>query len=220
MAEHYGVVPKKFTKAWWGYFWYYYKWHTIGIAALIAAVVFTIIQVNTRPEYDLTVTYAGHQVFSDEQTAALCADWGGMIADTDGNGESAVELTQLNYADMIGNEQYDTAMDSKLDLSLYDETSFIYIADEKRLMRMMNTSYRADVYSETTDWAADVDDDRLYLVEGKPYAVSLRDSAYFNERGYKTEDMYMVLRKNYEEKDSAVIGAYAESLKLAEYLVK
>ena len=29
MAEKYGEIPPRFTRAWWNYFWYYYKWRVV-----------------------------------------------------------------------------------------------------------------------------------------------------------------------------------------------
>ena len=43
MAEKYGTVPKKFTSAWWEYFWDYYKWHTIAtvfVAGILLPIFF------------------------------------------------------------------------------------------------------------------------------------------------------------------------------------
>ena len=50
MAEKYGVVPKRFTREWWDYFWMYYKWHTIAIAFVIIAVTVTIVQKINAPK--------------------------------------------------------------------------------------------------------------------------------------------------------------------------
>ena len=218
MAEHYGVVPKRFTKEWWPYFWMYYKWHTIGIAAALVLIVFTVHQCAVQPQYDFMVTYAGHQFFAQEQTDSLVADWNSRIGDVDGNGESSVFFQTLSYTDTSGSEEYDTALDSKLDMSMYDEGSYIYIVDSKRLMRMLNNSYRDDVYAHTYDWT-DADESRLYMVDGEPYAVSLADSSYFKDNGYISDDMYLLMKRNYKEGELEQ-AAYNESVKLAQFLVK
>lgn len=218
MAEHYGIVPKKFTKEWWPYFWMYYKWHTIAVIALIAAILFTVHQCATQKQYDFTVTYAGHRFFNEEQTAALASDWNGMINDVDGNGENAIFLQTLSYTETPGSEEYDAVMDSKLDMTLYDDRSYIYIVDSKRLMRMLNNSYRDDVYAHTYDWT-DTNGGSLYMIEGEPYAVSLKDSSYLNENGYITDDMYLLMKRNYSE-DALEQAAYDESVKLAQFLIK
>ncbi len=71
MAEKYGEIPPRFTKQWWDYVWYYYKWHIIitVIAVIIAAV--TMVQCATRTKYDMNVIYAGHKSYSEEEITRL-----------------------------------------------------------------------------------------------------------------------------------------------------
>ena len=52
-------VSKKFEN-----FWYYYKWHTIIGIALVAVVVVLIVQLFTKPSYDVNIVYAGEKSIS------------------------------------------------------------------------------------------------------------------------------------------------------------
>ena len=93
--EKYGTIPPRFSRAWWSYFWEYYKWHTIISAAIILLVGVTVYQSVTSPKYDLTITNAGGVQLADDMSDRLCADLGGIIADSDANGETNVFLQQL-----------------------------------------------------------------------------------------------------------------------------
>jgi hypothetical protein len=221
MAEVYGVKPKRFTKEWWPYFWMYYKWHTIGIVFVVAAVAFTVAQCATKPRYDLTMTYAGHLTFSSEESDEIAADMASYIDDVDGNGESSVEFQTYTFMDQAGSEEYDAAMQAKLDVELYDERSFIFIADKQTLDAMLNNGYYNEVYAQVGQWANEMpSEDRLYMKEdGNAYAVSLKDSAYLNSKGYKTEDMYIVLKNQYQS-GKLEPEAFEESKKIANELVK
>ena len=66
MAERYGTVPKKFTAEWWDYFWTYYKWYVITILFVVIAIGSTIYGKITEEKFDLTVTYAGNNMYSEE----------------------------------------------------------------------------------------------------------------------------------------------------------
>ena len=55
--EKYGTVPKRFTKAWWEYFWEYYKLHVIVSVVVISMIGISAHQLLTNPKYDVTVTY-------------------------------------------------------------------------------------------------------------------------------------------------------------------
>ena len=90
MAEKYGTVPPKFTKAWWGYFWDYYKWHVIITVAAVVIAAVTIVQCANRPKYDMNVIYAGHMNYSDEEIEKMQNLLSEYIEDIDGNGKKSI----------------------------------------------------------------------------------------------------------------------------------
>ena len=61
--EKYGEVPRRFTKAWWEHFWYYYKWHTFGVIFVAVMIAISCTECAMRDKYDVTITYAGEMVF-------------------------------------------------------------------------------------------------------------------------------------------------------------
>lgn len=218
MAEVYGEKPKKFTKEWWPYFWMYYKWHTIGILFVVFAVAFTVAQCLSRPKYDVVMTYAGHHMFSDEQTAQIVNDMGEVIDDIDGDGMRNVDFQRLVFSDTPGSEEYDSAMKTKLDMEFYNECSYIFLPDEQTLKSMTNNDYVNEVYAPVSEWAnQELDEELLYKVDGTAYAVKLTDSAYLNNGGYNNE-MYIMLKVNIKD-DELERSAYEQSVKIANKLI-
>lgn len=218
MAEVYGEKPKMFTKEWWPYFWMYYKWHTIGIVFVVCAVAFTIAQCLNRPKYDLAMTYAGHHMFTDEQVAQIVSDMGEVIDDIDGDGNRNVDFQRYVFSDTPGSEEYDNAMQTKLNMELYNDRSYIFMPDEQTLKSMTNNNYVDDVYAPVSEWAnQDIDESLLYMVDGAAYAVKLTDSAYLNNGGYNNE-MYIMLKRNTKD-DELENAAYEQSVKIANKLI-
>lgn len=212
MAEKYGTVPDKWTKEWWDYFWYYYKWRVILIAFAVLCVVFTVAQCAMREKYDLTVTYAGHMMYSEEEINRLTAGISEYIDDVDGNGEKSVFFQQLNFMDTMGSEEYDYASQSKLDLEFHNEQSFLFLYDEKELQNMLGRDYAEELYVPVSEWAQGGAD-------GLEYAVSLKDSAFLAENNIYSDDLYLVVRRNYKD-DKKNVLAWESSVRIANNLIK
>ena len=220
MAEVYGVKPEKFTKEWWPYFWMYYKWHTIAVIFVILLVFMTLYQCATAPKYDLSMTYSGSLMFSDEMTGEITSDMAALIDDIDGNGERAINFQCFTITGVTGSEEYDSAMRTKLDLESYNENSYIFLFDTETMLRQFNNDYYGEVYDTVDKWADEMPpEDKLYMIDGVPYAVSLSGSEYLTSKGYKTDDMYAVLKSNYTGKELEG-KAYEESKKIMNKLIK
>lgn len=220
MAEKYGTVPDKWTKEWWDYFWYYYKWRVLFIAFAVLCVVFTAAQCAMREKYDLTVTYAGHMMYSEEEINRLTAGISEYIDDVDGNGEKSVFFQQLNFMDTKGSEEYDYASQSKLDLEFTNEQSFLFLYDAKELENMLGRDYADETYIPVSEWAQGaVDDSLIYSKEGAAYAVNLKNSAFFAENNIYSEDLYLVVRRNYKDDEKNVL-AWESSVRIANNLIK
>ncbi len=220
MAEVYGTKPKKFTKEWWPYFWMYYKWHTITVIIAILLAAVTLYQCATAPKYDVSFTYAGSLLFTDEMTDDMNTDLSSWIDDVDGNGESAVNFQCFTITGLSGNEEYDSAMRMKLDMEFYSDDSYAFIFDSEIMARQFNNDDNGDIYLAVDEWADEMpSEDKLYMIDGVAYAVSLRDSEYLTQKGYKTDDMYAVLRQNYSD-DEVDAEAYEQSKKILNELIK
>lgn len=203
MAEKYGVVPKKFSKEWWPYFWMYYKWHTIGTAFVVIMIAITAVQCATREVYDTTITYTGSQIISQDSIEALSASLEPVISDIDKNGENNIFIQQLSITGIQGQEEMDYAMQVKHDLELMSDTAFLFLYDKAECDLMLSREGASDSYTEVSEWAkTDIPQDKLIITpDGKACAVSVEGSAVMEAAGINTKDMYMAIRETYSDKE-------------------
>lgn len=220
MAEKYGTVPPKWTKAWWGYFWDYYKWHTIITISAVICVAVTVVQCATKEKYDLTITNASHIIYSEEELARMEEVYSSLIDDVDGNDKKSVFVQQLNFMGTPGSEEYDYASQTKLDLEMTNERSFIFIFDGSELENTLGRGYASELYLPVSEWAEEMpSEDKLVLKDGTAYAIKLDDSVFMEENGLYHNDMYVVLRKNYKNDDKNNL-AHESSVRIANTLIK
>ena len=219
MAEKYGEVPPRFTRAWWDYFWYYYKWRVVitAVAVLIAAV--TVVQCANRPKYDMTVIYAGHMNYSDKETERLTELLNECITDIDGNGEPSVDFQRLMFSGSIGNEDYDYAMQTKVDMSFTENTTAVYLMDREEAELYLNRDSVADAFTDTDIYAADTDAAVLNGADGIGYAIDLSGSAILNENEIYNDDLYVLVRK-YDENNEETAGIYKNAINIAKKLIE
>ena len=218
MAEKYGTVPPKFTKAWWGYFWDYYKIHTIVIAFLIIAVVTTAVQCATKEKFDLTMTYGGKLSYDTEATEKVEALCEPFIEDIDANGEKNIFFQVMTISGEKGFEEYDYALTTKLQLEYQLENSFIFMYDKKQLEPMMKLDYVDEMYVPVSEWAGDVDESKIIKApNGIGYAVDISDSKLFNDNGIYCEGTYLALKMNFKPEQAP---AFESSKSIAKEIIK
>ena len=218
MAEKYGVVPPKFTKEWWPYFWEYYKVHTIVAAFIIIAVVTTAVQCAGREKYDLNVTYGGKLSFDTELTPKLEEEFEKYIDDVDGNGEKNVFFQAMTISGLQGYEQNDYALETKLQLEFQMENSFIFLLDKTQMDTLMKMDSAGETFTPVSEWADNVDESRLVKADdGKAYAVDISDSKIFADCGFSCEGTYALIKLNLKPEEKA---AYESSKKLLREIIK
>ena len=218
MAEKYGVVPPKFTKAWWEYFWEYYKIHTIAIGFIVIAVVTTAVQCATKEKFDLTMTYAGKLPITTEMSdkaEELCEPF---IEDVDANGEKNIFFQVMTISGERGFEEYDYALTTKLQLEYQMENSFIFMYDEKQLETMMNLDYVGEMFLPVSEWAGDVDESKIVKApNGVGYAVDISGSKLFNDNGIICEGTYLTIKLNNKPEQEP---AFEGSKSIAKEIIK
>lgn len=220
MAEKYGVIPPKFTKAWWGYFWEYYKWHVIGGLFVIICVVTTAVQCATREKYDITVTYAGNLPFDTETQDKIEEALSPFVDDIDKDGKQSVFFQSLTISGAKGQEQYDMAIMTKLDLEFQNDCSNIFLHSPDQLDRMLSRDYVGDSYVPVDEWGVDVGDREIKTgSDGVGYAVNVSDSKLFKDLGLTLNDTYIVLKGNYKDDDKNKAG-YESALKIIAEILK
>lgn len=219
MAEHYGEVPKRFSKAWWPYFWMYYKWHTIATVFVIVSVLATVVQCVTSEKYDIHMVYAGVISIKEDKLAKLADNTEPFIDDVDGNGEKNILIQQMNFSGTPS--EWDSTLWTKLDMELNDEISYIFIYDEKIAQERFNQKHAAEVYLPVSEWAGDVPDELCLKTEdGVARAVCLKDSRMLDDAGIvRTDEMYIAVKQNYK-KSSESKAAQKCSIEAAKKIIE
>lgn len=220
MAEKYGTIPDKFTRAWWDYIWCYYKWWILGVLFALMCITITAVQCATSPKYDITMTYAGFKMYDEDAVERLKENLAEYIDDVNENGEKLVNFQQLNFTNDQTNAQYEMALMTKLDLELQMGENHIFLFDKQELDKMMSRDYYDDIFLETSQWSGVRDEELLYKGEnGKAYAVNLKNSRLLKELDIYRDDLYITIHQNYSD-DEEITKAYQSALKLASALTE
>lgn len=220
MAEKYGTIPDKFTRAWWDYIWCYYKWWILGVLFALMCITITAVQCATSPKYDITMTYAGFKMYDEDAVERLKENLAEYIDDVNENGEKLVNFQQLNFTNDQTNAQYEMALMTKLDLELQMGENHIFLFDKQELDKMMSRDYYDDIFLETSQWSGVRDEELLYKGEnGKAYAVNLKNSRLLKELNIYRDDLYITIHQNYSD-DEEITKAYQSALKLASALTE
>lgn len=219
MAEKYGEVPQKWTKKWWEYFWDYYKWHVIitFVALLVTAV--TVVQCVTREKFDAHIVYAGHTKYAEETIANIETSFAEHMTDIDGNGEKKAKLHNILFMDTAGSAEFDSAMQTKLDVTFLDDCTFIYLMDKFEAEIYANRDSAEDNFMHVEDFAPDSTGEIIASQNGTGYAISLENSTFLKENNIYCEDLYLLIRNNYKT-DEENIQAHKDALDIAKILVK
>lgn len=219
MAEHYGVKPKIFTKAWWPYFWMYYKWHVV-IGAFAAAVIIPgVWQMTHRVEYDLDVTYFGKSYFTQSALDTFTDALETEMSDANDNGEINLGLSCLQVSDEQGMEEMNYTMQVKHDLAFSDEYAYLYIYDKEKLESIASAYPLSDLYEPIEDWYDATPDEVFTDENGIAYAVSLKDSGIFADMDVDSSNMYVAVRTDNESKETNAT-VRENAVKVANKLVK
>lgn len=219
MAEKYGEIPPRFTRAWWEYVWYYYKWHVIiTVTAVIVALV-TIVQCASRTKYDMNVIYAGHKNYSETEINRMGEILSEYITDIDGNGEKNVMFLPLMFADNAGAEEYDYAIQTKLDMTFMDDYTYLYLMDRSEAELYLQREHASDTFTPADTYADITQEEILCIPDGRGYAVSLSGSALLKSNDIYCEDLYLLVVQN-SEPDEKSVQSYEDALKTAKELIK
>ena len=218
MAEKYGEVPPKFTKKWWEYFWDYYKWHTITVICVIAAIVITVVQVKNREKYDLNILVGTYSHMTTESIESLTNELEEKTNDVDDNGESNIMLLYNGFSDNVDQTEYNSAMEARFSLYLQEDRSFIFIVDEQGSQLLLDIDYCDEMYVPSSELTSDTEGG-LKGSDGVVYGTPLKNSTLLKKHKINGENLYLILRKNFKD-DTLNAKAFDESLKLVEELIK
>lgn len=221
MAEKYGDMPKRFTKKWWEYFWDYYKVHTIATVAIILAVIVTIYQVVTAPQYEFNAFYAGEYDIPYENAEALRLKMSEFITDSDGDGKDGINFNQISFVEGADDPQIESAKATRMYLEITDENSILFLVDESKAKYFFGDGELEDAFLEVEQWLLeDVGEDKLYIKNEKAYAVNLKDSKFLEELGVDSQKLYVAIRRYGNDLDEEMQEKIADAKNIANAIIK
>lgn len=219
--EKYGEIPPRFSGAWFGYIWEYYKWYLLGGAFVIILVAMFLFQCTHRVKYDMTVVYAGHMTYSEEQQAKICGKAAEYVPDIDGNEKVNIYFQPLVFSDKAGNEEYDYAIQTKLDLTFVDKYAYIYLMDEIETALYMQRDMIADIFEPVSEFAPESNAETMAGdSDGVEHAIKLSESRLLKECGIDGENLYLMVRKNTNPDDERDIKSHEGAIEFAKALAE
>ena len=96
------------------------------------------------------------------------------------------------------------AVMTKLDLSLQDETSYLFIYDKAQLDAQIARGTFTEAFVPVGEWVKNPDAQNIINWENSDFAYCLKDSKILNDAGVKCDDMYAVLKGCYSDKPEAL----------------
>ncbi len=219
--EKYGTIPKKFTKAWWEYFWEYYKWHTIAIAFVLFMVSSLIYSNVTRTKYDLYVSCVGPGTLSDDVKASMTELFSPVADEITDNEKTDISYDIYSIDASVTPDPSTAEMESAVSMKLMAELqagdSYLYIISRGNLESFYGIT---DCFTDTALYAGD--NENVFKDQtGRACAISLKDNAKLSAIGITNPDLYIAVKSLYErDKDNEEkVKLYENSLKIAQFII-
>ena len=222
--EKYGEVPKMFTPAWWGYFWDYYKWHTIiGVAALLL-IVFAVSNCAANVSPDVTVAYVNYIYPADYDVSGLEDELSLITEDLNGDGKHAVTFLRLLVADLETGKNVSanvSSMQERVSAEFAAGLSHVFIMTQKQLPNLISRDDGAEMLISLDEYAAGFDDSMLVRDnEGVVRAISMKGNTLLEKYNIPTDDMFITMRNvRYNENKQDDQQRYDEGRKILEYII-
>lgn len=221
MAEKYGEVPKRFTRKWWEYFWDYYKVHTIITVIVLVAVIYTVNHYVTAPEYDFNVAYSAESNIPQGEEELFRQKLSQFVTDSDGDGKDGVAIIQNSFISGIEDPQMERMMITRMQLEMTDEDTIVYLLSEDKLKYMIDAPEMEGAFLPVDEWLdKEVDDDKLYMSNGKAYAVRLNGSKMLKNYNINSDNLYIGVKNHSEELSDEMKEKIADAKRLANAIVE
>ncbi len=221
MAEKYGEIPKLFTKKWWGYFWEYYKVHTIVSVLIVSVAISTVYKIVTAPEYEFNIAYSAELDLSADTEEMFGQELSQYVTDSNGDGEDGVLIRQNNF--MLGMEdaQVEQTLIMRMQLEMTDEDTIVYIIGEDKLKYMIDSPDMEGAFVPVENWLdSEVGEDKLYVFDGQAYAVKLDGSKMLSQYKIKSDDLYIAVRNYNKELSDEMKEKIANAINVANAIVE
>ena len=224
--ERYGTIPKRFTKEWWDYFWYYYKWRVIFILVAVIFLAITCTQCAMRIDYDMKISYVGSNYYYEQNLKTFTDALVPIIDDKNGDGKKYVQVVQMNVADADSpnaGSEYNSAMMSKEAVEIHAGETYMFIMNKQETDRILSQDGAANVFENMSELITkQIPEDKLVYKDGVPYAVNISGNKFLADNGFFNEDVYMLIRRvrAKDENDEKEKIAYNNAVKVANTILE
>lgn len=221
--EKYGSIPPRFTKAWWEYFWYYYKWRVVAALAVIFLVILTCVQCARRIDYDTTITYIGDKIYMDNNIDTFETALSQVVSDADGDKKNTVLFQQIRMPADTSAEastEYSAAALEKSAVEFAAGETFLFLFSRQELDRRLNMGGAEDIFQPLdASLLRSVPPENIVTKDGAAYAVSLKDNPYLKSLNFYCDDLYLTIRlpgRSNKQKDQA---KYQNAISIAQTIL-
>ncbi len=197
--EKYGVVPPKFTKDWWVYFWDYYKIHTISAAVAIILIFTTVSQCVTAPKYDISVLYVNPAEINEETDLKFNEVLKPVLSDIHNNNEILSFIQTLPISSLEAKDEQSYAMITKLTLELQTGENWLFITNEEIAKALISQDSYSGCFMTIEDIGINIDEEYILRSDNSnAYGIKLTDNELLKSTGLETDGMYLLVRHLYE----------------------
>ena len=165
---------------------------------------------------ELITQYKEEYDYCEEQYMSA---WQAIVTDIDENGEKNVMFMPLMFSDNPGSEEYDYAIQMKLDMTFTEDYTYIYLMDKAETEMYLQREHVSDMFTPVDTYADITDVEMMCAIDGRGYAVSLRDSAVLKNNNIYCEDLYLLVVQN-NKPDEKSVQSYEDALNTAKELIK
>ena len=187
--EVYGEIPQKYTKEWWDYIWYYYKWHILSTVFAVVMIVTCFQQCANRPSYDLQIAMITEEEFYLTQTEGLKSLAESVISDATGNGENEVYILPIHMSDESDATTVQTGF-ARFTAEMAVPESYVFIVSR----HYGDIVLKNEMLESTDVWADGAESDG--------YLVSLKGNEKLKEIGIDSDsvELYLGVVKLFENR--------------------
>lgn len=118
------------TKDWKNYYWYYYKWHILGILALIIVIVTCTVQCASRVKPDYYVLFFSDTYITDQALEEVTDSLEKSSKDLNGDGKIKVQAVNCSYTEGDNITVRDAAY-NQATLQMQSTDACIWVLDKK-----------------------------------------------------------------------------------------
>jgi len=227
--ERYGTIPDKFTKEWWDYIWYYYKWHFIGGVSALILIAVTAAQCASKINYDAEITYVGSEYYNDDTVInSMCTDLGNIIEDANKNGKNQIYFRQLIIAKEGTPEsltEYNSGIITKVALEFQTGDAYVYLLTNDELHRIIDHNPNEKIFTPPEEYISDTGNLDIISTDAKlPCAIGLNaDNKFLQKYGLTKEfPMYLAVRnmRERDKDDERQQTKYKNAVKIAQTMLQ